>query len=306
MTIASQPLAVIDLGTNTFHLLIARPDESGGFTEIFRERRFIKLAEDGIARIGPGPWERGLTAMRAFSDQLAFHGVTEVRAIGTAALRTASNGAAFIDTVREETGIEIELIDGDEEARLIHQGASLAIPFTERTRLLMDIGGGSVEFILADANEVYWSRSFPIGVAVLFRDFHTEDPLPAAQQAALRTFLAKALTHLEKALEAHPVTELVGASGTFDVLEQYLDDPGSDAAYTTISAEQFHPFRDKVIAMPLSERLAMEGMPPARAEMLPVALVLLDVVIELATIKQLLVSPFALKEGVLFEMLNAQ
>lgn len=305
MTIATQPLAVIDLGTNTFHLLIARPDNSGGFTEFFRERRFIKLAEDGIDRIGPYPWERGLTAMRAFADQLAFHGVGQVRAIGTAALRTAGNGAAFIDTVKEETGIQIELIDGDEEARLIHQGASLAIPFTERTRLLMDIGGGSVEFILADANEVYWSRSFPIGVAVLFREYHTEDPLSDKQQTALRTFLAKALEALEKALQEHPVTELVGASGTFDVLEQYLDEPTAGQDYATISVGDFAPFRDQLIAMPLQERLTMERMPPARAEMIPVALVLLDVVIELAGIEQLLVSPYALKEGVLFEMMNA-
>jgi exopolyphosphatase/guanosine-5'-triphosphate,3'-diphosphate pyrophosphatase len=306
MTVTTQPLAVIDLGTNTFHLLIARPDDSGSFTELFRERRFIKLAEDGITRIGQGPWERGLTAMRAFADQLAFHGVTQVRAIGTAALRTAGNGAAFIDTVKEETGIQIELIDGDEEARLIHQGASLAIPFTERTRLLMDIGGGSVEFILADADQVFWAQSFPIGVAVLFRDFHTEDPLSDKQQKALRAFLAKALEPLEKALKAHPVTELLGASGTFDVLEQYLDDSGSGTDYTTISITRFAPFRDQLIAMPLPERLTMERMPPARAEMIPVALVLLDVVIELAGIEQLLVSPYALKEGELFEMMNAE
>ena len=301
-----QPLAVIDLGTNTFHLLIARPDDSGGFTELFRERRFIKLAEDGITRIGPGPWERGLTAMRAFADQLAFYGVTQVRALGTAALRTASNGSEFIAAVREETGLEIELIDGDEEARLIHQGASRAIAFTERPRLLMDIGGGSVEFILADADQVYWSRSFPIGVAVLFRDFHTTDPLPADQQAALRTFLAKALEPLQTALQKHPVTELVGASGTFDVLEQYLDDPGAGTDYTTIPVGEFASFRDRLIAMPLEERLTMKRMPPARAEMLPVALVLLDVVIKLANIEQLLVSPYALKEGVLFEMMNAE
>jgi len=306
MTLTTQPLAVIDLGTNTFHLLIARRNDSGGFTEIFRERRFIKLAEDGIDHIGPGPWSRGISAMRAFADQLAFHGVTRVRALGTAALRTASNGHEFIAAVREETNIRIELIDGEEEARLIHQGSSLAIPFTEQTRLLMDIGGGSVEFILADADQVYWSRSFPIGVAVLFRDFHTTDPLPADQQAALRTFLAKALEPLQTALQKHPVTELVGASGTFDVLEQYLDDPGADAEFTAIPVGQFASFRDRLIAMPLKERLAMERMPPARAEMLPVALVLLDVVINLALIKHLVVSPYALKEGVLHEMMNAE
>lgn len=297
----SSILGVIDLGTNTFHLLIAELDGEGGFREIYRERRFVKLAEEGIERIGEGPWQRGLAAMIAFAEQIDRLGAQRVRAIGTAALRTAVNGRQFVQAVGVRTGLTIELIDGQEEALLIHRGASLAVPFGPEPRLLMDIGGGSVEFILADAKQVYWSDSFPIGVAVLFRDFHHRDPLTEEEVAALRLFLAKALQPLHTVLQENPVTELVGASGTFDVLETYLVDRTNPVP---LPVNRIAPFRDQLIHMPLADRLQMTDMPPARAEMLPVALVLLDVVIELAQIQYVHVSPYALKEGVLAEMVQ--
>lgn len=299
MNTSVQPLAVIDLGTNTFHLLIAYPAAGGRFTEVYRERRFVKLAEEGISYIGPQAWSRGMDAMQAFARAIGSYEVSQVRAIGTAALRTAANGSDFVREVWEKTGITIQLIDGQEEARLIHQGVALAVPFRASTRLLMDIGGGSVEFILADADEVYWSVSLPIGVAVLHKQFHTVDPISAAQQEALRQFLAEALQPLATQLLRHPVTELVGASGTFDVLETYLSDRSDP---TVLEVATIAPFRDRLVAMPLNERLQMEDMPPARAEMLPVALILLDVVIQLAAIQRVRVSPYALKEGVLAEM----
>lgn len=299
MTKITPLLAVIDLGTNTFHLLIAHFHKDNTFQEIYRERRFVKMAEDGIAYISPQAWARGMDAMTSFAKAIASYDVQRARAIGTAALRTAGNGPDFIREVREQTGILIELIDGQEEARLIHRGVSLMDSFDESTRLLMDIGGGSVEFILADAQKVYWSQSFPIGVAVLYRRFHTADPIPVEQQQALRLFLAEALQPLAEQLIQHPVRELVGASGTFDVLETYLSDPSGPAVLevTTIA-----PFRDRLVAMPIKERLQMEDMPPARAEMLPVALILLDVILALADIELVRVSPYALKEGVLSEM----
>lgn len=302
MNTSTPPLAVIDLGTNTFHVLIARTSDKGHFTEVYRERRFVKLAEDGISRISPRAWARGMDAMQAFAQAIASYEVKQVRAIGTAALRTAANGVAFIREVWKKTGIQIELIDGQEEARLIHRGVSLAAPFGASTRLLMDIGGGSVEFILADAKSVYWSESFPIGVAVLHKQFHTTDPIPLVQQGLLRAFLAQALQPLVEQLLHHPVRELVGASGTFDVLETYLIDPSGP---TLLNAASIAPFRDRLLAMPIAERLLMEEMPPARAEMLPVALILLDVVIALAGIELVRVSPYAMKEGALAEMVAA-
>ncbi|MEN0005954.1 MAG: hypothetical protein AAF798_17520, partial [Bacteroidota bacterium] len=130
MSSSNQRFAVIDLGTNTFHLLITEALPAGGFSEVYRERKFTQLAEEGIETIGAAALQRGLKALQHFKQQLTAHQVEQVRAFGTAALRTASNGPDFIRQVAEEIGIDIQLISGTEEARLIHLGVLQAVEFT--------------------------------------------------------------------------------------------------------------------------------------------------------------------------------
>ena len=131
--------AVIDLGTNTFHLLTADIAPNGRLTEVYRERIFVKLAADGIERIGLAPFERGISALVHFRKKLDEYKVIDFRAIGTAALRTATNGEEFVDRAMAEAGIPILLISGDEEADFITHGVLLALPpLTER--ILIDHG----------------------------------------------------------------------------------------------------------------------------------------------------------------------
>ena len=126
-TAGNTRLGVVDLGTNTFHLLIAEPNGQGGFRELFRYRQFVKLAEEGIQVIGDTPFQRGLLALEGIKAKLDEYGVDRVRAFGTAALRTASNGSEFIRQVRSNTGIEIQLISGDEEARLAETASLISV-----------------------------------------------------------------------------------------------------------------------------------------------------------------------------------
>lgn len=296
--------AVIDLGTNTFHLLIARPNKEGGFDEIYRERRFIKLAENGIQNIGDAAFKRGLKAMNDYAKIIEAHQVRATKAIGTAALRTASNGADFTDQVKADCQIEIELISGDEEARLIHHGVIQAVPFAGARQLIMDIGGGSVEFIIANKECVFWSRSFPIGVAVLFNQFHKNDPISLEEQLSINSFLQAQLGPLAAALSSFPVKNLIGASGTFDVLENLLESKEKGKFYAKMDEKYFHPFFKATLTSTLAERLKIDGIPPARAEMLIVALILIDYIISLADIQDIVVSAFAMKEGILKEMMK--
>lgn len=296
---------VIDLGTNTFHLLIAGTNDNGGFDTIFRERFFIKLAESGIQRIGPAAFERGLRAMQQFKSQLELHDVANVQAIGTAALRTAENGMEFINQVREKTGIKVELITGDREAELIHKGVMQAIPPMQERTLIMDIGGGSVEFIIADAEQVYWAQSFPVGVAILWKTFHQSDPISSAEIEATRQFLQQQLQPLQEALNKYPTKILVGASGTFDVLENILVKHKDSPHHSHLSAHEFPAFYDQIIKTTLAERLSMAGMPAERADMIVVALILLNHVLLTANIDSVIISAFAMKEGMLAELIEA-
>lgn len=295
---------VIDLGTNTFHLLIVEINEHGEAIEVFRERIFVKLAEDGIGKIGKKAYLRGLQALSHFQKILLDHQVKNINAFGTAALRTASNGSEFIADAKSESGISIQLIPGSEEARLIHVGVTQAVEFGDEKGLIMDIGGGSVEFIIADKDEVFWAESFPIGVAVLHNNFHQKEPISLEEIELLNAHLKQTLQPLFEVLKNHKTTCLIGASGTFDVLENILPNIQRTNLSATIQVENFHPIYHKVLTMNIAERRADESIPLTRADMIVVALILINFIIKKADIEKILVSAYAMKEGILWEMRN--
>lgn len=297
-------LAVIDLGTNTFHILIAKALPSGGFQEVFRHRQFIKLAENGIASIGTAPFNRGQDTLKHFRTILNEKEVKRVKAIGTAALRTAANGQQFIDQAKADADITVELISGDEEARLIYKGVTQAVPKTLGRMLIMDIGGGSVEFIIADHEQIYWAQSFPIGVAVLYKEFHNSDPINAADIHTLDQFLEQQLHPLKVALQQFPCQCLVGASGTFDVLESLIVHEKKDPKYSQFESGLFYPIYTKLLPTTKAQRYAMDSVPNSRADMIIVALILIQFTLQLTDVSQIAVSSYALKEGVLAEMLE--
>ena len=299
-----QRFAVIDLGTNTFHLLIVEQDPGGGFVELKRVHQFVKLAEEGIATIGKAAYERGIRTIVDFRNCLEEYGVKKMRAFGTAALRTASNGAGFIREVEALTGIAVQMIPGEEEARLIHLGVAQAIPAFSQRALIMDIGGGSVEFILADDREVFWARSFPIGVAVLYKVFHHSDPISVVEVEMVREHLADMLGPLREMIQQYPTTMLIGASGTFDVLEVAIEAERISPHHSRFPAQAFYPFFRKLLPSTVADRLAMPEVPNDRAEMIIVALILVDYVLNLAPFRDVHVSRYALKEGMLVELMR--
>lgn len=296
--------AVIDLGTNTFHLLVAQQQLNDPFKEIHRQRFFVKLAEKGIQTIGSAALKRGYHALETFRGSLDKLGITNLKAIGTAALRTASNGSAFIQQVKEKYRINIELIDGNREAELIYKGVKLAIPFKEANYLIMDIGGGSVEFIIADNKELLWAQSFPIGVAVLFKRFHRSNPISSTEFQETNEFLTNCLAPLYKALEKYPTDILVGASGTFDVLEYILAKEQKYPNHAFVDVVDFYPLFHTILRTTEKERYEMKNIPNNRADMIVVAIILINFILKKVGIKKIIVSNFALKEGMLSELMN--
>ena len=295
---------VIDLGTNTFHLLISEKQADGTIKELFRERIFVKLGEDGVQTIGDAPFKRAVEAINSYKKTLDSYNVTKVKAFGTAALRTASNGPALIEKIKEESGIDVKLIPGDEEARLIHLGVTQAVPLHNENGLIMDIGGGSVEFIVANNHGVIWAESFPIGVSVLFRTFHKTDPITEEEIKNVEDFLEAQLQPLFQVLKSNKTPLLIGASGTFDVLDMLLSKERISPIHSIVEVEDFFPLYDEFLKSTLSERLAMEKVPDTRAEMIIVALILIHLILKKAYIKRIAVSAYAMKEGILQEMIQ--
>ncbi len=296
-------IAVIDLGTNTFHILVKDLFEDGSDEIVYRFKTFVKLAEKGIETIHPGSYQRGLDTLKKYSEKITELKVDEVYAIGTAALRTASNGAEFIKDVKEQTGIEAKLISGADEAELITRGVRSSVPFSEKTYLIMDIGGGSIEFIFANNTEIFWLKSFPIGAAVLKNRFHITDPITFKEIDTLKAFIKETLQEVfEQGAKLKP-TALVGASGTFDTLIDLYFYPlsrvrGDESTYHPISSCLFYDLIETVLIKNHAQRVAMPGMPEQRSDMIVGACILIDVVMSELRLKSIIQTDYAMKEGI--------
>lgn len=299
-------LGVIDCGTNTFHLLIADVLPNGAFNIVYKERQYVRLGQEGLGKIGNAAFERGIACIRSFKKIMEDMGVAKFKIFGTDALRKASNGAEFIKAVHEATGIRIEMISGDEEARLIHLGVMQAVPPFLGKGLIMDIGGGSVEFIICSESEVFWAQSFPVGVQVLYSNFQKNDPISAGDLAAIEWHLEEVLKPLDSALRNHETPLLLGASGSFEVVEDMLVQRKHHPLFSIVPIDNYYFLHGKIVGASLQERRLMPKLPPERVELIVVAFILMDFVIRKAGVRQIITSAYAMKEGILREMIKGR
>lgn len=299
-------ITVIDCGTNTFTLSLFEIKKSGKFKRINKLRHFVELAEEGILAIGPKAFERGLEAFRAFQLFLKDYPDSPVFAMGTAALRRASNGAEFVKAAKAVSGIEISIIDGDREAWLIYKGVEKASPLSSQASLIVDIGGGSVEFIIANNKQLFWAKSYPIGNSVLFKKFHHSDPIADSEIQALEEFLEHELQDLFEVLKQHSIEHLIGASGSFDVLDSLVGLKIKEEYFGYIEMEDFDKLHQWLIKTTLEERLALQKLPPTRAKLIVMSVSLIYFIQKKLQIPRLTASDYALREGVVAEMLEKE
>ncbi|MEO9482061.1 MAG: exopolyphosphatase [Ekhidna sp.] len=303
-------VAVIDLGTNTFHLLLA--SAADGTHEIFhRERKAVRIGEKGInkGQITKEAWDRALTALKDFKATIDKNEIDQVFATATSAMRNASNGSALVKEIKKLTGIEIEVISGQREAELIHFGASKALDFGSEKSLIMDIGGGSIEFIIADQSQAYWLQSFEVGGQRLVEKFHKTDPITASEMDDLSNFFEEELQPLIDACREHNPTTLIGCSGTFDTLSDIYSEKknisrAEEATEYPFNKEAFESIYQELIAKNRTQRLAIPGMIEMRVDMIVVACILVEYIINKFQLKDVRVSAYALKEGILHHVLD--
>jgi len=293
-----EKFAVIDLGSNTFHLLIAQRQADHPFSVVFKNRVYARLARMGIGKISDTSFQEGLRILQEIKATLNQHQVKKVKVVGTEMLREAPNGTEFVRQAYALTGLQIEIISGIKEAEYIYLAVSQLYP--KSTYLIMDIGGGSVEFILVKDGQQIWMTSVPIGIAVLYFRFHLTDPISDVELRDLRQFLAEKTEHLAQAVKENAVEELIGASGVFETFFEILKVPSDQA----IDVVAIHERLDKLILSNYAERMAIDSIPKTRKKMIIVASVLLKFVLELTSVKRIRYSPNSLKEGLLYAMIQ--
>lgn len=302
-------IAVLDLGTNTFHLLIIEPQADGGFKEIYRERRFVKIGLKGVGYMGKEVYDRALNTLIHFGEILKQYKLSSVWAIATEGLRKASNSDVFIQAVKEQAGIDIQCISGDTEALLIYYGVRESVKMNEEKMMIMDIGGGSVEFIIAAVNDIFWKQSFPIGSAVLRREFHQQDPIQHEEVQALETYLYAQLQPLLQEVQRYKISTLIGASGAFDTLASIVSvskDKDLEKGYSSyeIDLATFTSFKGDFLKFDLEKRKTIQGMEPKRADMIVVSYLLIDFILTTLNIQKLVQTNYAIKEGIIWSVMN--
>jgi len=295
-------VAVIDLGTNTFNLSVSEK-RGTGYVNICSAKEGVGLGMGGINqnRITDDAMQRGLETLRKFRKTAGENEAEEIVLIGTSALRNATNSVDFVNRVWKELSLKIHIISGEEEARLIYLGVSSGITF-DTPGLIMDIGGGSTEFILADSKGPLRSRSFEIGVSRIFQAFPFNDPLVDENVAEVEKYLEKSCGNFFVGMQ---VEWLVGASGTFETFYELCFNERYPAGKTlTMPAAEVLPQLDYLIHSSVAERERNEWIIPIRKKMAPVAAVKTRWIFRTLGIQKLTISPFSLKEGVLIEFDN--
>jgi len=296
--------AIVDLGTNTFDLLVYEVDDVAGLRILHCEERPVFLGRGGIEQgvLTEEAIERGLETLRAFTTVAKEWSAERISGLGTSALRNARNALAFTERALRELDIPVRIIRGDEEAELILAGVRQAVPFTSKPALVMDIGGGSIEFILATNKALMWKQSFELGATRLRERIPVSDPITVEEEARIAAHLDDRLEPLYAIIDRHEPHVLIGSAGSFDSLAAMVAAERSialapDQRTMTFEALDFDALKDRLLRLDRATRLVQPGLPEYRVDTLPYALIAIDRVLTAGGIRDMAWSRYALKEG---------
>ncbi len=296
-------IAILDLGTNTFNLLIAEAGKEGMPVFIYKKELAVEIGKGGIHKghITSEATERAIKALHTHRKTIREHGAESFYAFATSAVRDASNSKEFTERIRIETGIEIKVISGEEEARWIYEGVKHAGVLSDKTSLIMDIGGGSTEFIIANEHKIFWKKSYPLGVTRLYEMFFPSDPMSKEKQKEVEEYILSKIDDLLEAAAKYKPVELIGSSGSFDSFAEMLihrtnDKRKADNGYE-YSLKEFDKLYKDLLVSTLEERLKMPGLITMRAPMFVYSAILTKLILDKLSIKTMKLSHYALKEG---------
>jgi exopolyphosphatase / guanosine-5'-triphosphate,3'-diphosphate pyrophosphatase len=226
--------------------------------------------------------------------------------LATSAIRSAKNGHEFVAMAKKEAGIDVEVIDGNREAELIYYGNRAAVSMKDENVLIMDIGGGSTEFIIGNKNNIIWKQSYLLGAARLLEMLNPSDPISADEINKLFSHFDKELISLKEAVNKYPVSEIIGSSGAFDSIVEMMageyNIEGIDDKKTEypIDLKMYYPLSEKVIKAPYRERLKIKGLIEMRVDMIAISCLFVNYILSQYKIDKMRVSTYSLKEGVIF------
>ena len=301
-------VAAMDLGTNSFHLLVADVHADGHIDPIVREKEMLRLG-DVVSRHGeipPTAADQAVATVRRFRMLSDAAGADEILAKATSAIRRATNGGEVVDRIEDETGVAVEVIGGHEEARLIFGAVRASVVLDPAPALCFDLGGGSLEVMVGDTRGMQWATSVPLGVARLTEELVHSDPISKRDRRALRDRVLDELAPVRGEVAALAPRLAVGSSGTLESLAFMVavrrdEDPPSSLNHLTITRDEFLPLHKEILASSATERLRLVGLEARRVDLIVAGSVLLATVMELFDVEALTISEWALREGIVLD-----
>ncbi|MEW6714928.1 MAG: hypothetical protein AB1306_07555 [Nitrospirota bacterium] len=301
----SKTLTGIDIGTNTFRLLIADVDDKG-INDLYSGRVITRLGE-GVSVTGllkEEATERGLNALKQFRNIIAAHKVDAVEAVATSVLRVAKNSGEFVKRAKYETGLDLSIISEEEEAWKTFRGMKMGIEVPESS-LMVDIGGGSTEFILSKKGEALFMRSLKLGVVYLADIYMKNDPLSDDEIKGMRNEISQALASLEP--QFSEAKALIGTAGTITTVAAMSKKlPAFDRSKIHNAGISFNSVKDIFTAISVSNRKERAKLypvlDPSRLDIIvPGAMILLEIMMKFG-FKEIIVSDKGLREGILLDL----
>ena len=310
-------IAAIDIGTNSFHLLVAAVEPKlRTFRIIQAEKATTRLGERDpeTGELTAAAMQRGLETLRQFRDLAASHRVEQIVTAATSAVREAPNGRDFLQTILDDLGMEVDLVSGPEEARLIYLGVLSGMPFGDRPHLLLDIGGGSTELILADGRDARALTSTRVGAVRLQRDFVRDDPMPPQRRSFLQAFiqgsLEPAVDKVRRRIKPGETPVLVATSGTAMAIGSLAaseeERPPRKLHGYCVTRQSLNQVVDRLITMTPAQRRELAPINDRRAEIIVPGALILQTTMKMLGVEEFVLSERALREGLIVDWMLRQ
>ncbi len=303
-------IAAIDLGTNSFHAVIVDIFSDGSFRNVDDLKEMVELAKGGLGqRLSNSAFQRGINALRKIKVLCESYKVERILAYATSAIREAENGGEFVQESIDQLGIKIRAIPGTMEAELIGYAVQHGVRLTEDPVLMVDIGGGSVEFILGNATQFFFLTSKKIGVSRMTDIFNPADPITPGTISELEAHYSKELFEVQEAIKKKPTNTIIGSSGTMQNIGMMIAAMKNQPTSITLNeleftAEDFSRFYESFIKLDREQRKKLSGLDSKRIDFINTGVVLVNVLLKKFDIERVKVSTQALREGIIIRHLK--
>lgn len=305
-------VAVIDIGTNSIHAIFAEICSTGVFNVIGKDKEMVRLGDGAMltGKLSETAMARSLEVLRRFVHLAKHRGMSRVLATATSAVRESENGGDFLDLVRREVGLKVQVITGVEEGRLIYQAVRNTIEFGDKKAVILDVGGGSTEFVAASQSEAYWIESLRLGANRLSQLFPLSDPPKKSEIKRLEEYVMTMMAPLFKRLKSQSVDFAIGTSGTITSFARLIlsteagNGSNQSLQQVMISAKAVEAKYEELCESRLADRQKMKGLDKDRADMIVHGAAIVTLLLKHGGIPKIMLCDKALREGILYDFIE--